>query len=141
MKDDSVSIAKSFAIILMVLAHTFFWDFGDSWINMFHMPLFFFFAGYCFKEKYLQDTMGFIKRRFFFFECCFRCFIYFRITEEKGKDQPDISGQGRWSGQPAGHHDFQRQINGAVKPHHSGRQINHPQIAIDRRYDRPVRTR
>ena len=64
MKDDSVSIAKSFAIILMVLAHTFFWDFGDSWINMFHMPLFFFFAGYCFKEKYLQDTMGFIKRRF-----------------------------------------------------------------------------
>lgn len=64
MKDNSVSIAKAFAILLMVLGHTFFWDFGESWINMFHMPLFFFFAGYCFKEKYLHDTVEFIKRRF-----------------------------------------------------------------------------
>ena len=53
MKDNSVSIAKGIAIILMVLAHTRFSEYGNYWINMFHMPLFFFFAGYCFKDKYL----------------------------------------------------------------------------------------
>ena len=46
MKDNSVSIAKGIAIILMVLAHTRFSEYGNYWINMFHMPLFFFFAGY-----------------------------------------------------------------------------------------------
>ena len=46
MRDNSVSIAKAFAIMLMVLAHTWFMDIGNKWINMFHMPLFFFMAGY-----------------------------------------------------------------------------------------------
>lgn len=41
MKDNSVSIAKGIAIILMVLAHTRFSEYGNYWINMFHMPLFF----------------------------------------------------------------------------------------------------
>lgn len=58
-KSNPVSMAKAFAIILMVLAHSHFSDFGSKLINMFHMPLFFFFSGYCFKEKYLSDFKSF----------------------------------------------------------------------------------
>ena len=64
MRDDSVSIAKGIAIILMVLAHARFSVYGQNFINMFHMPLFFFFSGYCFKEKYLTDAKGFAIKRF-----------------------------------------------------------------------------
>lgn len=63
MKDNSVSIAKAIAIILMVLAHTCFSEYGNYWINMFHMPLFFFFAGYCFKDKYLTMPSNFVIKR------------------------------------------------------------------------------
>lgn len=63
MKDNSVSIAKAIAIILMVLAHTCFSEYGNYWINMFHMPLFFFFAGYCFKDKYLTMPSSFVIKR------------------------------------------------------------------------------
>lgn len=63
MRDNSVSIAKAFAIMLMVLAHTWFMDIGNKWINMFHMPLFFFMAGYCFKDKYLTDIKSFAIKR------------------------------------------------------------------------------
>lgn len=63
MRDNTISIAKAFAIILMVLAHTSFLDIGNKWINMFHMPLFFFFAGYCFKSKYLIDFKSFASKR------------------------------------------------------------------------------
>lgn len=63
MRDNSVSIAKAFAIMLMVLAHTWFMDMGNKWINMFHMPLFFFMAGYCFKDKYLTDIKSFAIKR------------------------------------------------------------------------------
>ena len=63
MRDNSVSIAKAFAIMLMVLAHTWFMDIGNKWINMFHMPLLFFMAGYCFKDKYLTDFKSFAIKR------------------------------------------------------------------------------
>ena len=63
MRDDSISIAKGFAILLMVLAHTYFSQYANWWINMFHMPLFFFFAGYCFKDKYLQTPRIFLQKR------------------------------------------------------------------------------
>lgn len=63
MRDDSISIAKAFGILLMVLAHTWFSQYGSQWINMFHMPLFFFFAGYCFKEKYLAEPLTFARKR------------------------------------------------------------------------------
>lgn len=61
MRDNAVSIAKSIAIILMVLAHTGFSVYGNYWINMFNMPLFFFFSGYCFKPKYFESP-----RQYFF---------------------------------------------------------------------------
>lgn len=63
MRNESVTIAKAIAIMLMVLAHSCFSDYANKWINMFHMPLFFFFAGYCFKDKYLATPKAFVKRR------------------------------------------------------------------------------
>lgn len=63
MRDESISIAKAIAILLMVLAHTYFSQYGNQWINMFHMPLFFFFAGFCFKEKYILNSKDFIQKR------------------------------------------------------------------------------
>ena len=53
--DDSVTIAKAIGIMLMVLAHSGFSKVGNTAINMFHMPLFFFMSGYCFKELYLNS--------------------------------------------------------------------------------------
>lgn len=63
MRDESISISKAAAILLMVLAHTYFSQYANQWINMFHMPLFFFFAGYCFKDKYLDMPKVFLKKR------------------------------------------------------------------------------
>lgn len=62
MRDASISISKGLAIILMVLAHTNFSHYGSVWINMFHMPLFFF-SGYCIKEAYFDTPLKYIKRR------------------------------------------------------------------------------
>lgn len=63
MRDNSISIAKAISILLMVLAHTCFSQYANYWINMFHMPLFFFFAGYCFKDKYLDLPKVFLNKR------------------------------------------------------------------------------
>lgn len=63
MKDKKVSIAKGVAIILMVLAHTQFSEYGDKLIAMFHMPLFFFLSGYCFKEKHLLDAKEYASKK------------------------------------------------------------------------------
>ncbi len=62
-KLDSVSLAKAIAIFFMVLAHTFFSKQGDKIINMFHMSLFFFLAGYCFNESNLCNFKMFAKKR------------------------------------------------------------------------------
>ena len=61
--DDSVSFAKGIGIILMVLGHTFFSPYGHDVIYMFHMPLFFFISGYCFKESYLEDFRSYARKR------------------------------------------------------------------------------
>lgn len=63
MRDDSISLAKALGIILMVLAHSRFSEYGNYWINMFHMPLFFFLSGYCFKESYLSDFRKYSTKR------------------------------------------------------------------------------
>lgn len=62
-KDDFITIAKGIGIMLMVLGHSGFCDFGNAVIHMFHMPLFFFVSGYCLKEKYFSDGLGFARRR------------------------------------------------------------------------------
>ena len=64
MKDVSISAAKAIGIILMVYAHCTTPNFFHGVIGGFHMPLFFFFSGYCFKEKkYLQDFNDFARKR------------------------------------------------------------------------------
>lgn len=63
MYNNGVSIAKAVGIILMVLAHTRFSEYGNLWINMFHMPLFFFLSGYCFKASHLSDPKKFALKR------------------------------------------------------------------------------
>lgn len=62
-QDLAVTYSKAFAIICMVLAHA-----ADDqpicdYIVMFHMPLFFFFSGYCFKDKYLTQPITFFQRK------------------------------------------------------------------------------
>ena len=54
MRDDRVTIAKAIGILLMVAAHGGTPEWLTQFIGMFHMPLFFFMSGYCFKEKYLS---------------------------------------------------------------------------------------
>lgn len=54
MRDNSISIAKAIAIMLMVLAHTQFSDYGNKVINMFHMPLFFSFRGIVSRKNILM---------------------------------------------------------------------------------------
>ena len=62
-RNNNISIAKGIGIILMVLGHAHFSRYGNGWVSMVHMPLFFFFSGYCFKEKYLEHFFTFLRKR------------------------------------------------------------------------------
>lgn len=62
-RNKEISMAKGVAIILMVLAHAGCPMFMARFISMFHMPLFFFFSGYCLNEKYFDSPVLFVKRR------------------------------------------------------------------------------
>ena len=62
--NNSVSFSKGVGIILMVLGHTFFSAYGYAVIYMFHMPLFFFLSGYCFRESHLEDFRNYARKRF-----------------------------------------------------------------------------
>lgn len=63
MRDNSVTIAKGIAIILMVFGHSGSPEFANQFLSLLRMPLFFFMSGYCFKDKYLLDAKAFIKKR------------------------------------------------------------------------------
>lgn len=62
-RDNSVTIAKALAIILMVVQHSGCPVWLNHYVRIFIMPLFFFMSGYCFKTKYLNDCWLFTKRR------------------------------------------------------------------------------
>lgn len=77
-KDCKITIAKAIAIILMVVAHTGVDSSTAFFICMFHMPLFFFVSGFCFKEKYLDNIGNFVKRKaslYLYFVCFVVAFI------------------------------------------------------------------
>lgn len=63
MRDNSVTIAKGIAIILMVMGHGGCPDGINEYLHMLRMPLFFFMSGYCFKIGYLNDCNTFMKKR------------------------------------------------------------------------------
>lgn len=76
-RDSTVSMTKGLAIILMVLVHARFWIFGENFINMFHMPLFFIMSGYCFKLTYLDNTWIYVKKRL---KCAYWPYIKWSIV-------------------------------------------------------------
>lgn len=63
MRFDNITISKGFAIVLMVVVHARFSEYGSAFVNMFHMPLFFFFSGYCFKEQYINNFGSYAQKR------------------------------------------------------------------------------
>lgn len=64
MRNNSVTIAKAIAIILMVLGHAKIPDMMNGFLSLMRMPLFFIMCGICFKEKYLTTESEYIKKRF-----------------------------------------------------------------------------
>ena len=63
MRDHGVTISKGLCIILVVMCHSRCPEIFQRTLPMFLIPLFFFMSGYCFKEKYLNDTWSFAKKR------------------------------------------------------------------------------
>ena len=61
MRDKNVSLAKGIAIALVVLIHSIPPGFTAGFFGMFAVSSFFFMSGYCFKDKYLDDTLAFVK--------------------------------------------------------------------------------
>ena len=61
----SITYTKAVGIILMVLGHAIFIDLWqiNTFFGMLRMPLFFFCAGYCFKERYVTIPVGFVMKR------------------------------------------------------------------------------
>jgi len=63
-KDNAVTYSKGIAIMLMVLGHACYSTYVPVWVNMFHVPAFYFLSGFCFDEKYLSDFKTFAVRKF-----------------------------------------------------------------------------
>lgn len=63
-KNNTISICKAIAIILMVVGHADCPGFLLQFLYEFHMPLFFIAAGYFFNLKYLNNEKEFVIKRF-----------------------------------------------------------------------------
>ena len=63
MFSEKINILKAFAILLVVSGHLEFSMLGMFPPYSFQLALFFFISGMLFKEKYLDDTLTFVKRR------------------------------------------------------------------------------
>lgn len=63
MRDPVVSMTKGIGIILMVVGHSGCPVFLHDYIYMFHMPLFFIMAGWCFKDAYLKSIPKYLFKK------------------------------------------------------------------------------
>lgn len=62
--DNNVTYLKACGITLMVLCHCRHGiPYFNEFVYMFHMPLFFFVSGYCFKERYISEPFRFVWQR------------------------------------------------------------------------------
>ena len=62
--NNSISYLKALGIVLMVIGHcTYEVPMARQVIYMFHMPIFFFVAGFCFKRAYLEHPQDFLWKR------------------------------------------------------------------------------
>lgn len=61
MRSLDITYAKAMGIMLMVLCHAMAYD--VPFVYMFHMPLFFFFSGYCLKTEYFDKPHMFAWKR------------------------------------------------------------------------------
>lgn len=57
-RNESITLSKGIAILLMVVAHAGVPGIAHNIIYVFHMPLFFFVSGYCFKIEQLDSDKG-----------------------------------------------------------------------------------
>ena len=62
-QNNVVTLSKALAMILVVIGHAGVMTEFNNFVVFFHVPIFFFLSGYCFKEKYLSQPGEFIKRR------------------------------------------------------------------------------
>lgn len=62
-RNNIITIMKAIAIICMVAGHAYTKSPVEGFVGMFHMPVFFFASGYCFKEKHLGNALLYIKKK------------------------------------------------------------------------------
>lgn len=62
-KNNIFSIMKGIAIISVVIGHCCRYEGVEPFVNQYHLAVFFFVAGYFFKDKYLQDVKGFVIKK------------------------------------------------------------------------------
>lgn len=62
-RNDTITLMKAIAIMGMVAGHSLTKTPLEWFVGLFHMPVFFFCSGYCFKEKYLSDSKAYIIRK------------------------------------------------------------------------------
>ena len=102
-RNESLDILKGIGIILVVLAHIISRENINSFIYLFHMPLFFFVSGmtmyYSYKQDikfkdYLLKKVKNILLPYFIFSLIW--FVYWYIIERKIRSQMDISAIGNF---------------------------------------------
>lgn len=52
-----IDVFRGFGILMMVMGHVGFGEIFQHWIHAFHMPMFFFIAGYLYKSRPLKTTL------------------------------------------------------------------------------------
>lgn len=62
-RNNTITIMKALAIVCMVAGHAYTRSSIEDFVGMFHMPVFFFVSGFCFREKHLGNVFLYIKKK------------------------------------------------------------------------------